>query len=226
MSSEKVFSFCLYGTAPKYVQGMHENVRDISRIFPDWKVFIYHKDVDIEPFRVYDNVVLVEGRYSGNQLRLDRFRPIDQPGVSIMIVRDADSRINKRDEWCILDFIASPKLFHIIRDHPYHTVPILAGMWGIKKGCIPHFSFSRSTSIYMGSSIRSRENQLDQYFLADVIYPKIVNRVLIHGSVSMLQSESVTPIPFKHNGMFCGQVIEYSEDGSTYVNPKDCDALN
>jgi hypothetical protein len=32
--------------------------------------------------------------------------------VEIMFVRDADSRINERDEWCIREFIQSQKMFN------------------------------------------------------------------------------------------------------------------
>ena len=209
-----MFSFCLYGTAAKYVRGMHENVQDIARLFPEWKVYIYHKDTDIEPFRAYPNVVCIDGVYSGNQLMLDRFTAIDKPNVSIMMVRDADSRINKRDEWCIREFVASSKMFHIIRDHPYHTVPILGGLWGIKKGCIPHFRFEKALAIY--TTQHKNKQGFDQYFLGEVIYTKIVNNVLVHDSKS---------IPFKHEGVFCGQVIEYSDEGTAYINQKDCEVL-
>jgi len=157
-------------------------------------------------------------------MMLDRFTAIDEPNVEITMVRDADSRINKRDEWCIREFITSPKLFHIIRDHPYHGVPILGGLWGIKKGCIPHFNFKRALTIYVSQN--KNKQGFDQYFLADVLYPKVMKNALVHGSVSIRSDETITPIPFKHNGVSCGQVIEFAEDGSTYTNPKDCDVLN
>ena len=30
------------------------------------------------------------------------------------------------------EFLNSSKLVHVMRDNPYHNVPILGGMWGIK----------------------------------------------------------------------------------------------
>jgi hypothetical protein len=39
--NKKVFSFCLYGTARKYSQGMIRNLELIQQRFPEWEVWIY-----------------------------------------------------------------------------------------------------------------------------------------------------------------------------------------
>jgi hypothetical protein len=202
---------------------MHENIKDIANLYPDWKVYIYHGDIDIEPFQSYSNVVLIKGNYTDAHLMLDRFVAIDSPDVEIMMVRDADSRINVRDQWCIQQFVDSQHKFHIIRDHPYHVWHILGGLWGIKKGCIPHFSFRRAIDIYRAT--QENRKAFDQYFLGEVVYPKIKDRVLIHGRVQLFAHEVLATIPMPYNGIFCGQVIEYHEDGTTYVNHKDCEVL-
>ena len=220
----KVFSFCLYGTNRKYVQGMHENVKSIAEKFPDFNIFLYYgTDAPISEFLQYENVRLCQGAYTGNQLMLDRFCAIDEDSVEIMFVRDADSRINERDEWCIREFIQSQKMFHIIRDHPYHTTPIMGGLWGIKKGSIPHLNMRRYIEVYRHSY--KNATGYDQFFLRDILYPKIVSNCLIHGCVRMSHVEKVIPIPFKHAHMFCGQAIEYTNEGAEYHNCNDCKSL-
>uniref|UniRef100_A0A6C0I7J6 Glycosyltransferase n=1 Tax=viral metagenome TaxID=1070528 RepID=A0A6C0I7J6_9ZZZZ len=202
---------------------MHENIKDIANLYPNWKVYIYHGDIDIEPFQSYSNVVLIKGKYTDAHLMLDRFVAIDSPDVEIMMVRDADSRINVRDQWCIQQFLVSPHKFHIIRDHPHHRWFILGGLWGIKKGCIPHFSLRRAIDIYRSEN--KNRSGYDQYFLKDVVYPKINTTSLIHGQITLKGEEHAIPIPLKHNGIFCGQIIEYSADGTTYVDKEHCRLL-
>ena len=222
----KVFSFCLYGDNPKYIQGMHENIKTIQSIFPDWKIMIYYeKDTtDIRPFESYPNVILKVGEYRGNQMMLDRFKPIDDTSVEIMLVRDSDSRINERDEWCIRDFIRSPKLFHIIRDHPYHTSMIMGGLWGIKRGCIPPYvKFDKMIRLYVSEN--PNVQGFDQHFLTQVIYSKIADKALIHGCVKMHPPEYITLIPLKTPHMFCGQAIEIDDEGREFHNCDDCRAL-
>jgi hypothetical protein len=219
----KVFSFCLYGSKPKYITGMHENIKTISIKFPDWKVFIYHDNtVAIDDFKKYSNVIARLGLYNNEKLMLDRFCAIDEPDVEIMLVRDADSRINERDEWCINSFIQSDKLFHIIHDHPYHIMPILGGLWGIKKGCLPHFIFRNAIDIYQ---VGQNDSNCDQKFLYTWIYPKVNDISLYHGELPHSFKGVGTPIPFKNDHMFCGQVIEYDEKGNEYHNCDDCLAI-
>lgn len=223
----KVFSFCLYGDKPKYIVGMHENIKAIHRLFPDWRIIIYYEEetTEISPFLRYPNVIIRKGQYKGNQMMLDRFKPIDDPDVDIMLVRDADSRINERDEWCIREFIKSPNMFHIIRDHPYHIAPIMGGLWGIKKTVFPRFlKISRMIDIYVSEN--PNVPGFDQYFLSNIIYPKIIKVALIHGCVKMHPSENVIPVPFKSSHTFCGQCIEINEDGSEYHNCDDCKLMD
>lgn len=219
----KVFSFCLYGSKPKYITGMHENIKTISIKFPDWKVFIYHDNSNlINDFKKYSNVVTRLGVYTNGKLMLDRFCAIDELNVEIMMVRDADSRINERDEWCINSFIQSDKLFHIIHDHPYHVTPILGGLWGIKKGCLPYFIFRNAVNLHQLGQV---DSNCDQLFLAKWVYPKVHDKSLYHGQLPTCYKDISAPIPMKNDHMFCGQVIDYDDEGREYHNCDDCRAI-
>jgi hypothetical protein len=222
----KVFTFTLYGTNPKYVRGLHENIKIISEKFPDFKVAVFcGNDAPVHEFANYPHVVLGPAKYPDHLARLDRFCAIDDKNVEIMIVRDSDSRINERDEWCIREFIKSPHMAHIIRDHPYHTTQIMAGLWGIKQGCIRHLDMRRYIDLYIQQNRHIRRQDCDQHFLRDIIYPKIVDMSLIHGCVKMNAHEEIVSIPFKHDHIFCGQAIEYTNEGAEYHNCNDCKAL-
>lgn len=217
-----IFSFCLYGSKPKYVLGMFENIKLISTHFPDWAVFVYYSDIEqsvLEQLGASPCVRLIPSSYSGHESMLDRFCGIDEPNVNVMFVRDADSRIHERDRWTINQFLSSPKKFHIVRDHVYHVTPIMGGLWGIKKGCVQNMR-------EMIESYRTHKNNrdrqgFDQCFLRDVLYPAVYKDALIHGRVQLTVHETIIPIPMDTPHEFCGQAIEY-KNGEPYHNCEDC----
>ena len=65
-----------------------------------------------------------------------RFLPASDDDVDIMISRDADSWLSHRERVCVDAFENNHPIFHIIRDHCYHSMKIMGGMWGCKKGTV------------------------------------------------------------------------------------------
>ncbi len=78
----------------------------------------------------------VEGNYNTADSRgtFYRFLPADKVGVEYMMSRDADSRLSERERLAVDAWIASGADLHVMRDHPYHGVPMLGGMWGVNGG--------------------------------------------------------------------------------------------
>ena len=205
----KVFSYCLYGNDLKYLLGMCVNIEIIRNTFPDWLVFIYYRDLPAAFFAKiskYSNVRMFNAKYEGANIMFDRFTAIDDPAVSIMFVRDADSRIHERDRWAINEFIKSGLGAHIIRDHPHHKFHMLGGLWGLKQGVLK-FKIQDSFAKY---EIANKQPQWgrDQEYLKDIIYPVIKGNVLIHGSIKAEEKEVLTTIQDNpKDGNFCGQVV-------------------
>ena len=208
-----VFSFCLYGSNPKYTLGMIENVKIINDKFNGWYIYIYYNNVPeniLKQLQLYNNVVLIKSTYTNHKTMLDRFKAIDNVDVDIMMVRDADSRIHDRDIWAINQFINSTKKLHIIRDHRYHQRPIMGGIFGMKKGLI---NFNIENAIKLFEPQHADIYQVDQNFLQYFIYPTAIknNDYLLHGH-TIAGNEILTPFPFPVvNNDFCGQVIDYKE---------------
>lgn len=181
-----VFSFSLWGNKPLYTHGMIENVLLINKEFPDAFVWIY-SSVDVpEPIRSAlekhpkVRLIPVESR-SGTINTFYRFLAIDEPSVSCMIVRDADSRVNARDASAIRQFLANEKLFHIVRDHwGGHRWKLCAGMWGMKKGCLPSGVRMIDLVNAYGSIQQIDSYGIDQHFLQDILYPACVHNAMIH----------------------------------------------
>ena len=209
----KVFSFCLYGSNKKYTFGMIENIKIINKCYSDWYIYIYYNNVPndiIEMINGFKNVKMIASVYNGSMTMFDRFKPIDDKNVEIMIVRDADSRCHDRDQWSINEFINSDKKFHIIRDHIWHQTLILGGLWGIKQGLL-QFNIEEAIQKYVKHCVNTIGE--DQYFLSAIIYPQITNNVLIHGTLRMNINETIIPFQFPIiNNDFCGQVIDYRDN--------------
>ena len=52
--------------------------------------------------------------------------------VSVTMSRDLDSRVTEREAAAVHEWLKSNKTLHSMRDHPWHTVPIMGGGWGSK----------------------------------------------------------------------------------------------
>ena len=210
----KVFSFCLYGSNPKYTLGMIENIKIINEKFEEWYTYIYYNNVPediLNKIKEYTNVVLLESEYTQAKTMLDRFKPIDNIDVEVMMVRDADSRIHDRDCWAINEFLNSNKKLHIIRDHSGHRRPIMGGLFGIKKGLI---EFNIKDKIKSYELNNENKYDVDQNFLEEYIYPIALknNDYLLHGN-KIYANEINTPFPFPvKNNDFCGQVVDFKNN--------------
>ena len=220
-----VFSYCLYGAAPKYCQGMIENLKAINAHYPDFHIYIYiTMDVPIdyrEKYMTYKNVKLIDVEHKGPLNMLYRFEPIDDPTIDLVFIRDADSRIHERDRSAIDDFVKSPKLFHIIRDHPYHGTPILGGMWGIKRGMIEKIQVSIKKLYEMYLQIKPYNSRIagyDQHFLREMIYPIVIDDALIHDDFHFYEHENPMKIggPPRRNSYFVGAVFTFDASGNEY----------
>ena len=137
LTNKKVcFSYCLYGRFnPIYYYGLINNVKFIQCKFP--KAFIhlwFGSDVEESYLNIsMDNITIFRLSSTGHELMTHRFLSIDDTKIDIMFSRDADSMISEREIEFINNFITSPYLLHTIRDHKGHFVPIMGGLFGIKK---------------------------------------------------------------------------------------------
>lgn len=211
-----IVSFCIYGSNDKYCRGLLENIEIIIKKLENFHIFIYVGDNVpkqwIDKYSEYDKVKLIYTNRIGHDNMINRFLAIDEDNVDLMIVRDADSRIHDRDLWCINHFIHSNFGAHTIRDHQYHTIQIMGGLWGLKKGFL-NKPIRELYSLYNSSNTVVNQIQHDQYFLRDILYNLIKHSLIIYGlSIDLCFGPDehflIIPFPIK-NDDFCGQVIDY-----------------
>lgn len=213
-----VFSFCIFGSVRKYTEGVIVNAKMIAARFPTARTQVYVSDdvpADIvSQLAAMPTVRIVSvPRLRGRQNTLDRFLAIDDADCDVMFSRDADSRVNERDAVCVEEFLASSSLFHIIRDHKNHNLPIMAGMWGLRKAAITGSMRSTVESWKLRHDY-SRYGG-DQDFLRDIIYPIVSSCAMIHDPAHhFIGEKTVHPIrsPIVNNG-FIGNVYDFAPDG-------------
>ena len=197
-ASRIVISLSIYGNAQKYIRGLYENCQDINKVYPDFWIYVFAgNDFDhsmLNGLGDIQNLKIIYTGLSGHINMSYRFFSIDYPEVSIAFSRDCDCRIIPRDQYCINTFIQSNKMFQIIRDNRSHDVPILGGMWGIKKGAIakPIYELFKK---YSDSKIGEYGYGDDQHFLAQCVYPLVKTRSLIFdGRFHFFKDEEVVNI--------------------------------
>jgi hypothetical protein len=181
---KKVLTFSLWGDQPKYTIGAIKNVELAKKFYPDFECWIYiHIDsVPKEIIYILSNFNNVKIIFKTGNLHIIkpmmwRFEAIDEPDVEIMMSRDTDTRFTLREKLAVDDWLKTDKIFHIMRDHPFHNFLILGGMFGTRK--IPSLS---SWKEIMNTFIQNGDYMYDQDFLKLNIYPIIKDNAVIHAT--------------------------------------------
>jgi hypothetical protein len=214
------FSFSLYGTLDKYTRGMIANMEIIRDRFPTVHVAVYIADdvpiSIVDTLKSFTNINIIPTvRKEQTENSFDRFLAIDISDCDIMFVRDADSRIHERDAACIEDFINDPsKLFHIIRDHRYHSDKVMGGTWGIRKTAL--LEPMAITIETWKARNNSKSYGMDQRFLSHTLYGRLLSVAMIHDRINRHESiEKHTPFRVAIvNHLFIGQTHDYDTDGN------------
>ncbi len=206
---KNIIAFSLWGNNPKYWVGAKKNIELAKKYYPGWICTFYVdkiceknlietiKDENVE-------IILVEsfGDFSG---LFWRFYAASDPEVYAMISRDCDSRLSEREVLCVNEWLKSDKDFHIIRDHPYHTVPILGGMWGSRNGILIEMEN------FINKWNRYSNHGIDQDFLGQIIYPRIKNNALEHIDFNLNFGGNIKPFPIRrYNYEYIGE--SYNEN--------------
>lgn len=216
---KKVIAFSIWGNKYRYLGGALQNIELSKHFYPDWICRFYiGKSTNqkfIDEISKNSNVEVIKMDEDGDWTGMFwRFLAAADPEVEVMMSRDADSRIHRREVLCVNEWLESNKNFHIIRDHPYHSVPIMGGMWGVRGNLIKNID--NMIKNYPAGNFW----QTDQNFLTEKIYRLIAHDSLVHDDSRRFENYS-KPIPHapRNSDHFIGQA--YDGDGKVL----DSDAL-
>jgi hypothetical protein len=219
----KVISFCLWGTIGKYNIGAIKNADLAKKFYPDFECWFYIQESSvpkniIEELERRDNVKIIyrEGDVNTCKPMMWRFEPVLDPNVELMMSRDTDTRILLREKLAVDQWINSNKIFHIMRDHPYHCNNILGGMWGMKKNNMADWNK------LMSSVVQHTNRDYDQNFMSDVIYHIYKNVSMIHASYHRKEAHATKfPIGFEPSKNFVGEYV-LEDDSRIYEHYRLC----
>lgn len=211
---KKIISYSLWGNNERYTHGALRNSELASEIYPDWICRFYIgksvPDDIIKSLKKKDNTQLILMNKPGDWYSMFwRFLPASDSNVDVMISRDCDSRLTVRERAAVEEWLKSDKLFHIMRDHPYHKTEILGGMWGVKK---PLLSEMKEM---IGKYRIGNFWQVDQNFLREKVYPMVKDHAMVHDEFF-----SNKPFPYTRDDKhFVGQAYSGDDkilDGDEY----------
>jgi hypothetical protein len=217
------FSYCLYGKFnPKYYIGLQNNIKFIQSRFPKALIHIWLGS-DVEESYLKDislnNITIKKLDITGHELMTHRFLSIDEPNVDIMFSRDADSMISEREIEFINSFISSPFLLHTIRDHCGHFVPIMGGLFGIKKKLLKLQNLKMENIIkkIKDLNIINFDTYNSDQELLKYLYINFRNFLIVHSTKNILSDPNFIKIEPPKDNNFCGQVIDYDASGNGYM---------
>lgn len=174
----RVVSYSLWGNNPKYNIGALRNAELVSKLYPGWQARFYvGTNTPVETINGLHKcgAHVIDMKKPGDWTGMFwRFEAASDPDVDVMISRDCDSRITAREVAAVKQWIESGSMFHIMRDHPHHATEILGGMWGVRAPLLSNMSD------LIQEYVKGDFWQVDQNFLREVIYPKVVQFSIVH----------------------------------------------
>jgi protein O-GlcNAc transferase len=208
---KRIISFSLWGQEPRYTTGAIRNAALALRYYPGWVCrFTVGSTVPAFVIRELEGLgsqVIQRdepGDWAGLFWRYAAVRPEDE----VVVFRDTDGRPGEREQAAVAAWLASGHIFHIMRDHPQHRMPILGGMWGVRVDKLPdRGAFLRDLPVV------ARYNA-DQLLLARAVYPRTLGSRLVHDEFFDYESDS-QPFPTPRREFeFVGEIFTAADEPS------------
>lgn len=225
----KVISYSLWGDNPVYTIGAVRNAELAANLLPDWKCIFYcfesvPADIVVKLQTMDNCIVRIVSGQGDRRSAVQRFFPAEEDGVEYLISRDTDSRLSPREVLAVNQWISEGTDVHIMRDHPYHGVPILAGMWGVRGGKLKGI---RNYCEEFVSKMDGDYKFQDQDFLTAWVWSRVTNGELtscIHDPFFQKVSFPAGSTRGDSNGgvMFVGQCFD---ENDKYNSQSDVDLL-
>ena len=193
---KRVISFTLFGPDPMYSAGAVTNAALAARLYPGW-VCRFHVGDSVVRSAIAElagmpntEMVLHIGEAEDYSALFWRFEGLDDESVGVWLFRDCDSRIGLREVAAVKEWSVTDADFHVMRDHPAHVVPVLAGMWGASG------EGARKLAPLLPERVPSEHSMVDQVWLRDVAYPVMSSSLYVHADAGMgFDGETIHPFP-------------------------------
>lgn len=209
-------SFSLYGADPKYCVGAVKNAAKVPEAYPGFKAVFALEDtvprLVIRELRARGALCFAGStRWMKNQ-KVWRLLAFDLKDAEVVLFRDADSRISKREIAAVNEWSASGVGAHVMRDFPKHTDPLMGGMWGLRKSKFTKLNMGRVWNQYC-SDYADWDHPSDQRFLRRAVWPLVKNDILQHDEFTGCEDARQFPVPFDPAEGFVGEIFLADDTG-------------
>lgn len=200
-------SFSCYGSRDIYLCGALENAKLLPRIYPDWRGVFYldatsHALIG-QSLEDIGALVVPRNHSEGHAGMLWRFEAVRLPRAQRVIFRDTDSRVSFREATAVKEWVQSGASLHVMRDHPWHTMPVMGGMWGIQGTD----SLTLVSKKLLELTSARREYGEDQDWVSSVATKLFWDSKLVHDSFP-LPGEKAHRFSPRDRGEFIGERID------------------
>ncbi|KAK8407555.1 hypothetical protein O3P69_002246 [Scylla paramamosain] len=99
-------------------------------------------------------------------------------------------QVTQREVSAVEEWLASGKMFHVMRDHLYHKVPVLGGMWDARWDIDPALATKLRNLMdkMMAMAVGKRNYGLDQQIIKVCCDARFHRCVVMHASTGVLWS--------------------------------------
>ncbi len=213
---QKVIAISIYGSASKHTDNpmfswdtsilpfLKPLANEVKELLPSWIIRVYidftgstqsQRDLlysysNIDVCDINDLPMFGSSLVAYLPGKMWRFVPIFDPFVDYVLSRDLDSPIIRRETETLDLWLSEGHekyIFHILRDHKEHGIPILGGLWGAAPVRARRQLFNMFYPVLVPSIARKYNGTGDQDFLQVFIWEKVKNRALSFDSYSCKQ---------------------------------------
>lgn len=206
----KAISFALWGDSQKYLVGMAENIKLAKKLYPGWECIVYA--FNQSAIRAAAGAKLVVCKTFGDYRNLFlRLEPCFNRKYERVIIRDCDSRINKREAAAVKAWERTDYPLHIIRDHPHHHIPIMGGLFGVAPAMMPGRLLGIDMSAIAAGLDPVAPTPLgnhwnsDQLWLEKNLWGEFKDNHLAHDPYRFFTGKELKLTTNLPSGQFCGQ---------------------
>lgn len=221
---KNVITFSLYGNLSQYTIGSINNAKIALELYKGWECWFY-VDITTVPSEIISELLKLSNvriiykdiNYVNVPMywKTWRFEAIDDNNVDVMISRDTDTLIYRREIVAVDEWLKSDMSLHIIKDSPCHRYNIIqGGMFGLKKDInkikkLPNMTFNA----YKYFTENYNPDLTDLSFLEDFLYPILKNDSFVHDEFTPMFDQIDNGKYYKpHNHIYNKFPIRYNPE--------------
>ena len=171
-----IIAYSLYGSGEMYTHGAIMNAEMCRFIYPGFipRFYVDFTVPHAVKCRLFElgSELVERPKSQGASGMLWRLEALAESGVDFVLIRDADSRLSRRDRWFFDQWVESGLPWHLVRDHPHHKNEVILSMFNSRKPiAVPALPYALE-----------QPYNIDERFFAAEVVPLLAEGLAVHDS--------------------------------------------